>query len=147
MEYKIINAENRHIKSLKRIEDACFSLPWTEKMLEAELPDETHVFLIAESCGEAIGYVGMQFVLDEGYISNVAVAREYRRMGIARALIAELLSRADALGLSFVTLEVRKSNAPAIALYSSFGFVPVGERRNYYQRPREDAVLMTKYLK
>ena len=147
MEYIIKDAEHRHIGALKRIEDVCFSVPWTEEMLEAELPDESHVLIIAESGGEAIGYVGMQFVLDEGYVSNVAVAPEYRRMGVGRALIAELLKKAEALRLSFVTLEVRRSNAPAIALYSFFGFVPVGERRNYYQLPREDAVLMTKYLK
>ena len=89
----------------------------------------------------------MSYVLDEGYISNVAVSAEYRRQGIADALINKLCERAEELDLSFVTLEVRKSNDPAIALYSKYGFVPVGERKNYYEQPRENALLMTKYMK
>ena len=93
-----------------------------------------------------LGYVGMMFVLDEGYISNVAVAPAFRRRGIADALIAELLRRADALSLSFVTLEVREHNIPAISLYENNGFVRVGLRKNYYQKPCENAVLMTRYL-
>ena len=88
----------------------------------------------------------MMFVLDEGYISNVAVSPECRRQGIGDALIAEMDSRAKRRALSFATLEVRESNAPAIALYSKHGYVPVGTRKNYYDLPRESAILMTKFL-
>ena len=94
-----------------------------------------------------LGYVGMMYVLDEGYISNVAVAPEARRRGVGRALITELLRRADEKALAFVTLEVRPSNEAAIALYSAFGFEPVGRRKNYYDKPSEDALLMTKFRK
>ena len=82
-----------------------------------------------------------------GIIHHMCVHPDCRRQGIASALIRELLRRAEALGLAFVTLEVRAGNAPAAALYGGFGFEPVGRRRNYYDAPKEDAILMTKYLK
>ena len=91
--------------------------------------------------------MGCQTVLDEGYITNVAVSPACRRQGIGRALIEELKKRAAQSGLSFVTLEARASNAPAIALYEGAGFRQVGVRRNFYTAPAEDAVLMTHYLK
>ena len=89
------------------------------------------------------GYVGCQTVLDEGYITNVAVSPDFRRRGAARLLIAELIARAKEKGLAFVTLEVRESNAPAIALYAGVGFAPVGTRKNFYSNPAENALLMT----
>ena len=82
-------------------------------------------------------------MLDEGYITNVAVSPDFRRQGIARALIEALLAKARENGLAFVTLEVRESNAPAIALYTGAGFEPVGKRKNFYSNPTENAVLMT----
>ena len=147
MEYRIVNAELRHIEQLEQIEQACFSMPWTREQLESQLPDSCHVFIAAESGEAVVGYVGMMYIIDEGYISHVAIAPEYRRQGIADALIDELMGRAAALNLAFVTLEARQSNSPAIALYKKHGFVPVGVRKNYYELPKEDAVLMTKFLK
>ena len=132
---------------IEALETACFSVPWTNSMLAGQLPDERHVFLAAEDAGLVLGYVGMMTVLDEGYISNVAVSPEARRRGIGGMLIEELLKRAKARDLSFVTLEVRESNHPAIALYSGFGFKRVGLRKNYYDSPRENAILMTCFLK
>ncbi len=142
----IRDAAAADIEWLETLERECFSLPWTRGQLVSQLPDDMHVFLLAELNGEAAGYVGMMHVIDEGYISNVAVAPEYRRRGIADALIGALLAHCEALSLAFVTLEVRRGNAPAIALYEKHGFVPVGERRDYYELPREDAVLMTKFF-
>ena len=147
MDYQIGNAEKRHLDALVELEHQCFSIRWTRAQLDAELPDAHHEFLVAEAGEDVLGYVGMMHVLDEGYISNVAVAPAQRRQGIARALIAALLARAEALQLSFVTLEVRESNAPAIALYEGFGFRPVGRRKGYYDAPKEDAILMTTFLK
>ena len=86
------------------------------------------------------------YVLDEGYISNVATDLPWRRQGIADALIGRLCAICEGLRLSFVSLEVRAGNAPAVALYEKHGFAPVGLRKNYYERPREDAVIMTKYF-
>ena len=94
--------------------------------------------------GETVlGYANFLHVLDEGDIGNVAVAPEFRRQGVADALLEALCARAAALNLAFLTLEVRASNAPAIALYRKHGFQAVGQRRNYYQKPDEDALLMT----
>lgn len=134
-----------HLAALAEIEKACFHAPWSETMLREEL--DKGIFLVAERDGQAIGYVGCQTVLDEGYITNVAVSPDCRRQGVGRALIEELAQRARAQGLSFVTLEARASNAPAIALYEGAGFVRVGVRKNFYTAPSEDAVLMTLFLK
>ena len=146
-DYRIINAAEEHLTQIEELEKLCFSMPWTLEMLRSQLPDERHEFLAAERDGEVLGYVGMMYVLDEGYISNVAVSPEQRRKGIADRLIAELMDAAVRLELSFVTLEVRASNEPAIELYKKHGFVPVGRRKNYYDLPKEDAILMTIFLK
>ena len=137
----ILAMEERHLAALAEIERACFHAPWSETMLREELGKG--IFLVAEQDGRTAGYVGCQTVLDEGYITNVAVSPDFRRQGIARALIAELIEQAKAKGLAFVTLEVRESNAAARALYAGAGFVPVGTRKNFYSNPTENAVLMT----
>ena len=146
MAFSIQNVREEQLDQIEQLEQLCFSVPWPRDALRRQLPDDNHVFLAATDGGRVLGYVGMMFVLDEGYISNVAVAPAFRRRGIADALIAELLRRADALSLSFVTLEVREHNIPAISLYENCGFVRVGLRKNYYQKPCENAVLMTRYL-
>lgn len=141
----IVSMEERHLAALAEIEKACFRAPWSADMLHEELGKG--LFLVAEQDGKAVGYVGCQTVLDEGYITNVAVSPDCRRQGIGRTLIEELKKRAAQSGLSFITLEARASNAPAIALYEGAGFRQVGVRRNFYTAPTEDAVLMTHYLK
>ena len=147
MDYAILDALPAHIPQIEALEAACFSLPWTAEQLQSQLKDSQHEFIAAVTPdGTVLGYVGMMFVLDEGYISNVAVGPNYRRRGIADALIERLMTLCRAHGLSFVTLEVRAGNAPAVALYTKHGFQPVGLRKNYYERPREDALLMTKFF-
>ena len=147
MDYALLDAAARHLPQVERLEQRCFSVPWTEAQLRAQLPDDRHVFLVAERGDEVLGYVGLMHVLDEGYISNVAVSPDCRRQGIGAALIAELTRRAGRLELAFLTLEARASNAPAIRLYEKMGFRQVGRRKRYYQRPEEDAVLMTLFLR
>ncbi len=145
---KIIDTEPRHIDDILELEKRCFSMPWTREQLVSQLPDDMHIFLTAEDeCGGAIGYIGLMYVLDEGYISNVAVSPEHRRQGIADMLLDELRLRAQAKRLSFLTLEVRQSNMPARDLYKKHGYTEVGLRRNYYSRPTENAVLMTLFLR
>ena len=147
MDYRIVDVEERHIQQLTLLEERCFSAPWTAAQLRGQMKDSLHEFLAAEAAdGTVLGYVGMTYVLDEGYISNVAVAPLSRRQGIGERLVAELIRRAGEWNLSFVTLEVRQSNAPAIALYQKMGFSRVGLRKNYYDLPKEDAILMTKFL-
>ena len=137
----ILSMEERHLAALAEIERACFHAPWSETMLREEMGKG--IFLVAEQDGRTAGYVGCQTVLDEGYIANVAVSPDFRRQGIAKALITELIEQAKAKRLAFVTLEVRESNAAARALYAGAGFQAVGIRKNFYSNPTENAVLMT----
>ena len=147
MEYSICDVTAAHIPQIEQLEKQCFSLPWTTELLQSQMKDAQHEFIAALAPdGTVLGYVGMMYVLDEGYISNVAVSPDYRRQGIADALITRLCEICTELELSFVTLEVRAGNAPAIALYEKHGFQRVGLRRNYYERPKEDALIMTKYF-
>ncbi len=147
MDFLVADAASEHIDAIEELEKQCFSVPWTREQLLSQLPDGRHEFLVALCEGQPVGYVGMMCVLDEGYIANVAVSKDYRRRGIADGLIAELLRRAVDRQLAFVTLEVRAGNEAAKALYAKHSFVPVGTRKNYYASPREDAVLMTNFLK
>ena len=139
----ITDAREELLPQIQLLEQRSFTVPWTEAMLRIQLDAESHIFLTAEAEGRIVGYVGLMYVLDEGYISNVAVDTEHRRRGVADALIDELVRRCREKLLSFLTLEVRASNAPAIALYEKHGFRAVGRRKGYYEKPREDALLMT----
>ena len=147
MEFRIVDVSTEHIPQIEEIERECFSRPWTAEQLKSQMRDAQHEFIATMDGGRVLGYVGLMYVLDEGYISNVAVHPEARRQGIGDALIDALAAKAAELELAFLTLEVRESNAPAIALYAKHGFHPVGNRKNYYDAPKEDAVLMTCYLK
>ena len=118
----------------------------SKESLESELKNDNSLFLTAVENGEVIGYIGMNVVIDEGYIYNVAVKSEHRNKGAASALINELVTFGKKNNFSFITLEVRESNEKARSIYSKFGFVKVGERKNYYSEPKENAILMTKYF-
>lgn len=144
---RITDADLTHIDEIAAIEEECFSDPWSRDVIAGQISGSNHVFLAALDGESVVGYVGLMYVLDEGYISNVAVTASHRRHSIADQLIGELIIRADALQLAFLTLEVRQSNVPAKMLYAKHGFVPVGIRKNYYVKPKEDALLMTLYLK
>ena len=146
MSISIRDAGPEDIEKLEALEKACFSLPWTREQLVSQLPDSMHCFLIAQEDEKLLGYAGMMHVLDEGYISNIAVAPEARRQGIGDKLLDEILNRAATLRLSVVTLEVRAGNGAAIALYEKHGFCRVGTRKKYYDLPKEDAILMTVLL-
>ncbi len=144
---RIVDTRPEHLDDILLMEQQCFSVPWTHEQLMAQLSDFMHIFLAAEDeNGRAVGYAGLMYVLDEGYISNVAVSPDRRREGIADMLLTELYERAKAKKLSFLTLEVRESNIPAQSLYKKHGYTEVGRRKAYYSRPKEDAVLMTCFL-
>lgn len=137
-----------HLDEIAALERVCFSDPWSRNMLAEELDNALSAFLVAlDAAGKVVGYAGLQVILDEGYILNVAVAPERRRQGIAGKLLQVFLDFAQGNRLSFLTLEVRASNYAAIALYGSRGFRGVGRRKNYYEHPREDAILMTREFK
>ena len=148
MSVKIVPMTADHLEELEKLERICFSRPWSRKMLAEELDNQCAAFLVAEDSvsGRVLGYAGLMVVADEGYITNVAVFPEYRRQGIAAQILQVFLQFAAANHLAFLTLEVRPSNAAAIALYQGFGFEEVGRRKNYYDLPKEDALILTKYF-
>ena len=127
---KIVPMNADHLESLEQLERICFSRPWSRKMLAEELENQCDA--------------GLLVAADEGYITNVAVFPEQRRRGIAGQLLQVFLNFAEANRLAFLTLEVRPSNAAAIALYQGFGFQEAGRRKNYYDLPKEDALILTR---
>lgn len=141
---QIVPMNGDHLDEVVELERVCFPDPWSRNMLKEELENDLAAFLVAlDGQGAVAGYAGLQVVLDEGYILNVAVRPDCRRQGIAGQLLQVFLDFAKGNHLAFLTLEVRASNYPAIALYGSRGFRGVGRRKNYYEHPREDAVIMT----
>lgn len=148
MHYKLVPMSPDNVDQIAEIERECFSTPWNRNMLLDELENLNSSFIAAKAeNGEIIGYAGLTVVLDEGYINNVAVREKYRKCGVASELLKVFLRFAQAHDLAFLTLEVRASNAPAIGLYTKFGFEQAGRRKNYYDNPKEDALLMTLTLK
>jgi len=145
MNYNIIPMTGDHLDQVAELERRCFSDPWSRRMLSEHLENECAATLVAQGeDGTVLGYAGLLVVLDEGYITNVAVAPEYRRQGIASALLEVFQRFGEANALAFLTLEVRASNAPARALYTRHGYAEVGCRKNYYEHPKEDAIIMTR---
>lgn len=130
---------------IANIEKNCFSTPWSEEQIRAS--SDSTVFFIAKYDDRYVGYGGMYSVLDEGYVTNIGVLPEYRKKGIGKMILEKLLECAKAKKLTFLSLEVRPSNVPAISLYEKYGFEMVGRRPNFYQNPKEDALLLTRYLK
>ena len=135
-----------HLSAVAEMEKECFSKPWSPGALREEMENPLAAFFVAVCGGEPVGYAGMNFVLDEGYIDNIAVSPRFRRRGVATALLRRLQVFALQSGLAFLTLEVRASNAGAIGLYERFGFRRAGLRRGFYDAPKEDGVIMTKFL-
>lgn len=138
----IEKATSGDIPTIAQIERECFSQPWSEAALRSELAKNDAVLLAAKREGQLIGWGGLQCCLDEGSVTNIAVAPAFRRQKAGALLTAALLQEAAARGLSHVTLEVRKSNVGAIALYEKLGFVWLGIRPRFYSYPTEDAVMM-----
>ena len=145
--YIIVPAEASDAESIEQIEKECLSLPLNKEQILSQIEDERYTILCAkgeDSC--ILGYAGMYCVLDEGYITNVAVSAAARRNHIADALLSGLQMRSEELKLTFLTLEVRESNIPAITLYRKHGFEKADLRKDYYQAPKENAVIMTKFF-
>lgn len=141
---ELIPMNPSHVAQVAALERVCFTDPWSEASVAGELANELSLWLVAVEEETVLGYVGSQTVLDSTDILNVAVSPDHRGCGIGRALLTELEQRLRQQGVTEVLLEVRPSNAPAIALYTSLGFVQVGRRPNYYLNPREDALILKK---
>ncbi len=134
----------QYIDQIAALEKRCFSDPWSREMLMPELTNPLSFWLVALENEQVIGYVGSQSVLGAADMMNIAVAPEHRRQGIAQQLVQSLIQELYSQDVHSLALEVRVSNAPAIALYEKLGFVTVGRRPSYYRNPREDAFILRK---
>ena len=131
--------------------DVCFSDPWSRKALEEACEREDYLQLGAYLLKQAeakdkrpalIGYAGLKMVLDEGDVTNICVHPDKRQGGIGKTLLETLLAMAADRGIRAVYLEVRLSNQAAIHMYQAAGFEEIGKRKDFYEKPREDALLM-----
>lgn len=135
-----------HIPQIALLEKECFSSPWSENALLEELDNPNSFFLAATENAELCGYIGVQEICGEAYITNIAVFEKHRGRGIGRALLRKACEDAKIRNCEFITLEVRKSNEKAISLYLSEGFEQAGIRKNFYSDPTEDGMIYTKFF-
>ena len=133
-----------HVAQVAALEKICFSDPWSERSVASELENELAYWLVALEGETVAGYIGSQTVMEETDMMNVAVHPDFRRKGIAEALVSGLVAALKEKGSRCLTLEVRASNEPAIRLYEKLGFVQIGRRPKYYRNPREDALILRK---
>lgn len=143
MEYQLVPMDKSHLKQVAELDRAFFSRPWSQDSWESELYNTTVSLVVAETQeGYVLGYGVLGVILDEGCLEKLAVREEYRRQGVAQAILDSYL-RYGRERLAYITLEVREDNDPAIQLYMKNGFVQVGRRKNYYSEVHKDAILMT----
>ncbi|MEW9096365.1 MAG: ribosomal protein S18-alanine N-acetyltransferase [Clostridiaceae bacterium] len=145
MDFKFSIANMGHIDDICEINDLSFSVPWSRMSVENEIVNENSLYLVILKDDKVIGYAGIWIILDEGHITNIAVHPNYRSIGIASALLEELIEQCRRHAVHSMTLEVRKSNIIAQKLYEKFNFVNEGIRKNYYSDNGEDAIIMWKY--
>ena len=140
----ILEMNAAHVSQVAALERICFADPWSEMSIASELQNLWSYWLVALEDDRVIGYVGTQSSIDEADIMNVAVHPDFRRQGIAEALINRLVADLKERDIYALLLEVRVSNMPAITLYEKLGFSQVGRRKNYYHNPKEDALILRK---
>ena len=144
---KYVLMDESHIHGIVEMEKLCFSDPWSVNSITAELNNPLSLWIVAMDEDKLVGYVGSQSVMGWSDMMNLAVLPEYRRMGIGEALVEALTEKLKEMENTCLTLEVRASNDPAIALYHKLGFIQVGRRPNYYRSPKEDALILRKEWK
>ena len=130
------------IPAVVEIEKQCFSIPWSEKSFEDSLLREDTIFLVCESETTIAGYMGLYLSFDEASVTNVAVSPDFRGKGYGEKLVAAAKEAAKQAGAECIFLEVRQSNVPALSLYKKLGFENLGIRKNFYEHPVEDAIIM-----
>lgn len=140
---QIRSMEEKDIEQVVLIEQECFSIPWSKKSFQDALQYETYQFFVAEEESQILGYIGMIVTGIEADIANVAVLAKHRKKGIGHQLVSAALKKAQQLDVDTIFLEVRKGNDKAIRLYEKFQFIPISIRKNYYQDPVEDAIIMS----
>ena len=137
----IRSMEEKDICAVSELEKSAFTHPWSEHQIREACQRDFYRFFTAWEGDILAGYCGMYYALDEADIVNIAVKETFRRQGIGKKLLKHMIEAAKTEGITCLFLEVRVSNLPAIGLYESLGFLPVGKRRDYYEFPREDALL------
>ncbi len=130
------------LDEVMELEGKAFSSPWTRDMYLREIEKPEGCYLVARLGERLAGYGGALIIIDEAHVMTLAVRPELRRRGIAARILLELVTGVEEMGARFLTLEVRKSNQPAISLYTRFGFQIMGERKNYYLDNMENAYIM-----
>lgn len=140
MEIKVLKFEDAWRAA--RIEAMIFSMPWSEQGFCTSIQSEDTEYLGVWENEELVAYCGFLQSFEEADITNVAVHPDYRQRGIAYAMLERLMEKGKQRGIERYTLEVRAGNTAAIHLYEKLGFVSVGIRKNFYEKPREDAVIM-----
>lgn len=137
--------KEKDLPQVAAIEASIFSQPWSEKGFLDALRQKAAFYLVAAEEEKILGYCGFYQSFDEADITNVAVRESERGRGVARAMLTELLKEGKNRGVAHFTLEVRVSNAPAIHLYEKLGFTSAGIRKNFYDYPKEDAMIMWRH--
>lgn len=133
------------ISQVAEIERQIFSIPWSEKAFRNSMESDNTIYIVAKENNNVAGYAGMYLSFEEGNITNVAVNPLSRRKGIGEKIVRDILNRACEKGVRDVFLEVRETNSVAIALYEKIGFKEEGIRKNFYDKPRENALIMWKH--
>lgn len=133
------------IAQVAEIERQIFSIPWSEKTFRDSMESDNTIYIVAKENDNVAGYAGMYLSFEEGNITNVAVNPLSRRKGIGEKIVRDILNRAYEKGVRDVFLEVRETNSVAIALYEKIGFKEEGIRKNFYDKPRENALIMWKH--
>ena len=132
------------VRQIHEIEALCFAMPWSEESILHDVKENpvARWLVLDDGSGRVMAYAGMWFVLDEAHVCNVAVHPDFRRMGYGRRILEALVDMAKANSMTLMTLEVRRSNLAAQALYHQCGFLDVGYRKRYYEDNKEDALIM-----
>lgn len=141
---QIRKMEEKDVEQVALIEQETFSIPWSAGSFLETIKRSDTIYLVAEEEGEILGYCGLWQSFEEGEIPNVAVKKEARNRGIGRKLMENICSAGGEAGITAFTLEVRTGNEHALHLYKSLGFEAVGIRKGFYDKPKEDAVIMWK---
>ncbi len=134
--------EERDLSAVSEMECSIFSQPWRKTDFMDSMHNPQNIYLVVEEQGEIAAYCGLWGVADEGQINNVAVKKTFRGRGIGYAMLKALIELGQRQGLGAFTLEVRAGNLSAIALYHKLGFCDAGVRKNFYEAPTEDALIM-----
>lgn len=142
---KVKKLEFNDIENIKQIENQCFSNPWSQTSIKQSMESGNKFFGVFNN-DTLCGYGSINIILDEGYINNIAVLPKYRKQGLGKLILSEIINYSKEKKLSFLSLEVRPSNTIAIRLYKSAGFINAGVRKNYYTCPVENALILTKYF-